>query len=318
MKTAALPTLLVLLVFLFAPLIPAVAAPASAEPGNSTPQTTTEPPGTPATQPAPAPTASTESTGFVPLAPIPGLTDVGSNITSSTLAGFLNNLYLYLIGAAATLAVIMIIWGGLEISTQDSISKQGAGRQKIQQAILGLVLVLSPVLVFSIINPSILNLSLALPALDTKTSRTPSSSVKGPTACANATYTGSGGPAASPLNADKFQVFSKGSPLPAADANYEWKEINLAGCTCSDVTGSVCYARYPKNVSAVIITKCPEGDPAQCSRQAVQDCQEKHGAVSYKCVNTLDGKTIVGDPNSQKPYCTATNIYSLVCTPPAQ
>lgn len=313
MKTAVFPIFLMLLVFLFVPLIPVVAAP-----DNAAPSATGEVPNTPVTQSATTPAVSTDNAGFVPLAPIPGLTDVGSNITSSTLVGFLNNLYLYLIGAAATLAVIMIIWGGLEISTQDSISKQGAGRQKIQQAILGLVLVLSPVLVFSIINPSILNFSLTLQSLDTKTSEVPNPSVNGPTACADAVYTGSGGAAASPLNADNFQIFSKGSPLPAADANYEWKEVNLAGCTCSDITGSVCYARYPKNVSTVIITRCPEGDPAQCSRQAAQDCQEKHGTVSYKCVNTVDGKTIVGSPDNQKPYCTTTSIYSLVCTPPAQ
>lgn len=109
------------------------------------------------------------SSGFVPLAPIPGLTQ-GATADSAGLATFFNNLYKYLIGLAAALAVIMIIWGGLEISTQDSISKQGAGREKITQAILGLILVLSPVLVFSIINPSILNLSLNLEPLKTGTS----------------------------------------------------------------------------------------------------------------------------------------------------
>jgi hypothetical protein len=107
--------------------------------------------------------------GFVPIANIPGLTD--STSVNSTLqngfAGFLNNLYKYLIGIAAILAVIEIIWGGLEISTQDSVSKHSDGKERIQQAILGLILVLSPVLVFSIINPSILNLSLNLPKLST-------------------------------------------------------------------------------------------------------------------------------------------------------
>ena len=105
---------------------------------------------------------------FVALAPIAGLTDPGSAVLNSgSLAVFFNNLYKFCIGLAAALAVIMIIWGGLEISTQDSISKQGAGKEKIQNAIYGLILVLSPVLVFSIINPAILNLSLNLPALDT-------------------------------------------------------------------------------------------------------------------------------------------------------
>ena len=104
--------------------------------------------------------------GFVPLASIPGLTDIQP--TQGGLADFFNNLYKYLIGLAAILAIIEIIWGGLEISTKDSVSKQSDGKERITQAIFGLVLVLSPVLVFSIINPSILNLSLNLPKLDTK------------------------------------------------------------------------------------------------------------------------------------------------------
>ncbi len=104
--------------------------------------------------------------GFVPLAPIPGLTDIQP--TERDLADFLNNLYKYLVGLAATLAVVMIIWGGLEYSTQDVPGAKKNGKDRILGAILGLVLVLSPVLVFSIINPSILNLSINLPKLDTR------------------------------------------------------------------------------------------------------------------------------------------------------
>ena len=107
--------------------------------------------------------------GFVPLAGIPGLTE-GVNTTASGLPAFFNNLYKYLIGLAAALAVIEIIWGGLQYSTQDSPGGKSGGKERIYQAIFGLVLVLSPVLVFSIINPSILNLSLNLPPLETKSS----------------------------------------------------------------------------------------------------------------------------------------------------
>ncbi len=149
--------LLVSILFLFFGLIPGVhaqfAQPEDAASPNVTPQVLPSP-----------------SSGFTALAPIPGLTDTSNTavVNSTSLANFFNNLYKYVIGLAAVLAVIMIIWGGLEISTQDSISKQSAGKEKIQQAILGLVLVLSPVLVFSIINPNILNLSLNLPPLETK------------------------------------------------------------------------------------------------------------------------------------------------------
>src|SRR6185436_2140224 len=82
---------------------------------------------------------------FVPLAPIPGLTQGATSVVNSTsFSTFFNNLYKYCVGLAAALAVIMIIWGGLEISTQDSVSKQSAGRERITQAIYGLILVLSP------------------------------------------------------------------------------------------------------------------------------------------------------------------------------
>lgn len=114
--------------------------------------------------------------GFVPLAPIPGLTQ-GATADTAGLANFFNNLYKYLIGLAAALAVIEIIWGGLEISTKDSVSKQSDGKNRITQALFGLVLVLSPVLVFSIINPSILNLSVNLPPLDTKSGAQPTNNV---------------------------------------------------------------------------------------------------------------------------------------------
>jgi len=109
--------------------------------------------------------------GFVPLAPITGLTDIQP--TSAGLAGFFNSLYKFLVGIAAALAVIEIIWGGLEYSTQDSVSKKMDGKKRIYQAILGLILVLSPVIVFSIINPRILNLDLNLPEIDLKVNTTP-------------------------------------------------------------------------------------------------------------------------------------------------
>ena len=85
----------------------------------------------------------------------------------------------------------MIIWGGLEISTQDSISKQGAGRERITQAIYGLILVLSPVLVFSIINPRILNLSVNFGRIDTSFTPSRGGTVVGTqTACSSSLIIG--------------------------------------------------------------------------------------------------------------------------------
>lgn len=182
-KYLLVPIVLATLFNVFPGVVAAQSGGASCDAGNNTPGTfdaagncvpdTATPalPNTNATPQAPSQSAvSGLKSGFTALAPIYGLTDSSNTsvVNSDSLAKFLNNLYKYLIGLAATLAVIMIIWGGFEISTQDSISKQGAGREKIRGALFGLVLVLSPVLVFSVINPSILNLSINLPALDTK------------------------------------------------------------------------------------------------------------------------------------------------------
>ncbi len=110
------------------------------------------------------------ATDFVPLAPIPGLTDqatANKAIGPGGMAAFFNQLYVFCIGAAVMLAVIMIIWGGLEYSLSESITSKGAGKSKIYNALFGLVLVLSPALVFSIINPKILQLNINMPALNT-------------------------------------------------------------------------------------------------------------------------------------------------------
>ena len=92
------------------------------------------------------------STTFVPLASVPGLTDTPTN----NLSAFFNNLYKFCIGAAAVLAILEITLGGFKVMSGDSVTAHSAGRDQIVGAILGLVLVLSPFLVFSIINPSIL------------------------------------------------------------------------------------------------------------------------------------------------------------------
>ncbi|MEK7604371.1 MAG: hypothetical protein AAB442_01045 [Patescibacteria group bacterium] len=114
--------------------------------------------------------SGSQSSGFVALAPIPGLTDAANTsvVNASSLANFFNNLYKYLIGLAAVIAIIQITWSGIRIATnQDSVATVTDSKGNIYNAIIGLVLVLAPVLVFSIINPSILNLSLKLPEIKT-------------------------------------------------------------------------------------------------------------------------------------------------------
>ena len=173
--------------------------------------------------------------GFVPLTNIPGLTS-GAVADTTGLANFLNNLYKYLIGLAAILAVIEIIWGGLEISTQDSVSKKSDGKERITQAILGLILVLSPVLVFSIINPSILNLSLNLPELKTM-SGTPiglGEGVIGQPAVAPVLNVGGCSQVTGPIPGSLLINCKAATADAAIDATTEYKKVNCVGGMSED------------------------------------------------------------------------------------
>lgn len=104
---------------------------------------------------------------FIPLTSLPGLASTSASAIS--LPSFINNLYRIAIGVAAFFAVVEIIWAGyLFMSSSDSISKVTKAREKIMNAVIGLVLVLSPYVVFSVINPSILNISLNFSELKSK------------------------------------------------------------------------------------------------------------------------------------------------------
>ncbi len=120
--------------------------------------------------------ADTSSAGFVPLTNIPGIEQAGN---SATLPDFLNNLYKLCIGAAAILAVLQIIRAGIIYMGGDSITEKKEARSIITLSISGLILVLSPVVVFSIINPKILDLNIGVDALKPSTESTASSTSTG-------------------------------------------------------------------------------------------------------------------------------------------
>jgi TRAP-type C4-dicarboxylate transport system permease small subunit len=61
------------------------------------------------------------------------------------------------IGICAVLAVIMIVWGGIEYMTSELISGKDAGRERIRDAVFGLILALGAWLLLYTINPQLLN-----------------------------------------------------------------------------------------------------------------------------------------------------------------
>lgn len=246
--------------------------------------------------------------GFVPLAVIPGLTDasVTSVVNSDSLAVFFNNLYKYAIGFAAVLAIIEIIWGGLEISTKDSVSKNQDGKERIRSAIFGLVLVLSPALVFSIINPAILNLSLNLPPLDTRSRAVNNGAVLGTPAATQASCpTGAGVEVTGPCVQQRIDQCTKDGGTPSLSTGNS-AGTTIVTCTpkvtvtsTDTLTSSLC-ATFIKSGITVLGTGGAEYWPAgDCSSTHAQQSLRLYGSKGLICNPVAEGGVCLYYPPRQ-------------------
>jgi len=85
----------------------------------------------------------------------------GTELTNTTsLGGFLAQAFSLGLALAAALAVIMIVWGGVEYMLSESFISKGDGKKKIMDALTGLLLALVSWLILFTINPEILNFKL--------------------------------------------------------------------------------------------------------------------------------------------------------------
>jgi hypothetical protein len=94
----------------------------------------------------------------------PGALDAfGPANSKGDLTIFLQEAFAFGLAIAAALAVIMIVWGGVEIMLSESVFKKEDGHAKIKDAIYGLLLALVSWLILYIINPAILDWSNIFP-----------------------------------------------------------------------------------------------------------------------------------------------------------
>lgn len=95
---------------------------------------------------------------YVSLTNAPFLESAGN---AASLPAFLNDIYKICIGLAAVLAVLQIMRAGIMYMGSDTgFAEKKEAKNLIALAIGGLILILSPVIVFSIINPDILDLKI--------------------------------------------------------------------------------------------------------------------------------------------------------------
>ena len=88
----------------------------------------------------------------------PGVGQATQIDTSGNLKLFLSSVYNFGVAAAAVLAVLMIAWGGVEYMTTEAFQGKSDAKNKIWNAIFGLLLVLASYLILWTINPNIINL----------------------------------------------------------------------------------------------------------------------------------------------------------------
>ncbi|MFZ3043939.1 MAG: pilin [Minisyncoccia bacterium] len=248
--------------------------------------------------------------GFVPLAPIPNLTQ-GVVADSAGLANFLNNLYKYLIGLAAAIAVVQIIWSGLKIAfNKESIGSVTESKGRIAQAIFGLVLVLSPALVFSIINPSILNLSLNLPPLYTQTGA--SSGVNNITAGVQAPARDS---SITDAVAAGCQVVTSTITQTMSCPNQASADAFVSACVQKGGTGDVSSlplsSKYQATCNQPASVACTLARTGPYMETAV--CASLTDANSYKCTNGLDLRVPSCKTSNTNGTCADTSV-AVYCT----
>ena len=119
---------------------------------------------------------------YTPLAPIPldNLSDPTRENVPVQPGPYIEGLFRLAIGIAGALAVIMIIVGGIQYISTDSISGTSSAKKTIENAIWGLMLAISAWLILYTINPQLVEFDLNLQPIESTEIEVGSASVNGP------------------------------------------------------------------------------------------------------------------------------------------
>ncbi len=82
----------------------------------------------------------------------------GQCIKSNFLAEYLNAVYAWMIGAGITIAIVLVMVGGLQYTLSAGGSEIGKARERIANAITGIILLLCVYLILNTINPQLTSL----------------------------------------------------------------------------------------------------------------------------------------------------------------
>lgn len=106
-----------------------------------------------------------QATEYSLLAPLPGVTKAGSEATS-TFATYIPGMFNLVIGVAGVLAVVMIIYGGIQYMSTDAFQGKSDAKDTISNALWGLLLTISAWLILFTVNPNLVNFNLNIEQQD--------------------------------------------------------------------------------------------------------------------------------------------------------
>ncbi|MEI6854461.1 MAG: pilin, partial [Bacteroidota bacterium] len=106
---------------------------------------------------------------YIPLEPLPCIAGSTSNCGTGASGGGINiedyigYMFKFAIAISAFLAVVMIVWGGFEIMLSEAVQGKMDGKEKVYNAITGLLMVLSSYLILYTIDPRLVQINVKLP-----------------------------------------------------------------------------------------------------------------------------------------------------------
>ncbi len=110
-----------------------------------------------------APPNGPSATDYTLLAPLPGAEASFDPTSDGALGKYINLIIKLVIGISAVLAVVMIVMGGIEYMGSELISGKESGIERIQNAILGLLIALGAYALLNTINPDLLKSDINIP-----------------------------------------------------------------------------------------------------------------------------------------------------------
>lgn len=123
--------------------------------GNSEPVVLTP------TDPSVTPSTPGEGETYKLLAPLP-MFGTEFNASGKSFGDYLSIMFTFFVSFAGVLAVVMLIFGGIQYMSTDSLSGTESGRSKMYQAIFGLIIVLASYVILNTVNPNLVKFNFSI------------------------------------------------------------------------------------------------------------------------------------------------------------